>query len=469
MKKYIITIVIIAFFSNIYAQTTFTITANPSVLCVGGNANVVLSYSGGNVPAACVARWYSDKAGTQLISEGNNINTAADISSAGTKNFYFKVKSACSETVEITTPVQVVNQLQATNIKSTCDKNKTFYYVEFDISGGNSAKYNVSGMSGGTITGNHFLSNNINIITQGTQNYSFVLSDNACTQVNVSSSVDCSCEAKATITDINTTICQGTDYLIDVVLEGTPNWTIKYTDGTNETNTSATASPLKINAKQGGTFKVVSLSDANCQAATTNLKGTAVINANSTIPQINYPNILILESQKETLINLPVKVNNRDITYSNVSANIGTANITNPTKVEMKYTRNTTDKDAIINYKICDVLCPTLCNNEKIGVNINFQLNIPNILSPNNKDKINDEFVVQGIENYENNEVFIFNRWGTLVFYKKKYDNTEENIWKGKSQNSLQGDTLPEGIYFYIIKPNKENIGDKTGWIKLAK
>jgi len=62
-----------------------------------------------------------------------------------------------------------------------------------------------------------------------------------------------------------------------------------------------------------------------------------------------------------------------------------------------------------------------------------------------NKDGINDKFEISGIENYPNNTVCVFNRWGNQVFLKKGYTNSD--AWQGDWN---EGD-LPDGTYFYMI------------------
>ena len=73
---------------------------------------------------------------------------------------------------------------------------------------------------------------------------------------------------------------------------------------------------------------------------------------------------------------------------------------------------------------------------------------IYNAISANN-DGINDVFLIDNIEEYENNEVEIFNRWGTKVFSTKMYG-TSGNVFRGESPNSTER-FLPTGTYFYVI------------------
>jgi gliding motility-associated-like protein/uncharacterized repeat protein (TIGR01451 family) len=87
-----------------------------------------------------------------------------------------------------------------------------------------------------------------------------------------------------------------------------------------------------------------------------------------------------------------------------------------------------------------------------------------NYVTPNN-DGINDYFRISCIEDYPNNNVQIFNRWGVLVFETDGYRN-ETNDFRGVSEGRVtvkQGDLLPTGTYFYIIRfTGDENPGNSS-------
>ena len=74
-------------------------------------------------------------------------------------------------------------------------------------------------------------------------------------------------------------------------------------------------------------------------------------------------------------------------------------------------------------------------------------LDIPSGFSPNN-DGVNDHFIVEGIEAYGDNSLFIYNRWGNLIF-----ETTDKDInWDGKNQFS-KGE-CPDGVYYYTCIVN---------------
>lgn len=76
-------------------------------------------------------------------------------------------------------------------------------------------------------------------------------------------------------------------------------------------------------------------------------------------------------------------------------------------------------------------------------------LDLPTGFSPNG-DGTNDTFIIPWITEYPENALFVYNRWGNLVYKARAY----RNDWDGRSnQNAAfgEGDQLPEGTYFYLI------------------
>lgn len=83
-----------------------------------------------------------------------------------------------------------------------------------------------------------------------------------------------------------------------------------------------------------------------------------------------------------------------------------------------------------------------------------------NGITPNGDD-MNDFFRILGIENYPDNHLKIFNRWGVLVYEKENYGQ-DNDLFYGISQGraTLQKEKeLPSGTYFYILTIEGENPG----------
>lgn len=96
------------------------------------------------------------------------------------------------------------------------------------------------------------------------------------------------------------------------------------------------------------------------------------------------------------------------------------------------------------------------------------EIDVVNVITPNG-DGIHDELTINGIENYPNNTVRIYNRWGVMVYQTKAY-NTSGNIFDGTSQGRVTVDRdnkLPVGTYFYVIDYEDQggNMKQLSGYI----
>ena len=75
-----------------------------------------------------------------------------------------------------------------------------------------------------------------------------------------------------------------------------------------------------------------------------------------------------------------------------------------------------------------------------------------NVITPNG-DGVHDELRISGLENYPNNTLSIYNRWGVMVYTTKSY-NTAGNVFNGTSEGRItveKDNKLPVGTYFYIL------------------
>ena len=117
-----------------------------------------------------------------------------------------------------------------------------------------------------------------------------------------------------------------------------------------------------------------------------------------------------------------------------------------------------------------------LSNEEEIGLNIQFpndsnnngisdylevnnsspsddDLEIFNAITPNGNGE-NDVFVIRNIENYPNNSVKIYNRWGVIVYDVDSYGQ-DNKFFSGISDGRTtinRNEELPIGTYFYVIR-----------------
>ncbi|MGZ4089164.1 MAG: T9SS type B sorting domain-containing protein, partial [Bacteroidia bacterium] len=91
---------------------------------------------------------------------------------------------------------------------------------------------------------------------------------------------------------------------------------------------------------------------------------------------------------------------------------------------------------------------------------------VPEVITPNG-DNNNDYFKINGIERYTGNELYVYNRWGNLVYSMKGYTNS--NAWDGKpNANGKSGNNkLPPGTYYYLLILNDDAGQVFKGFVEL--
>ena len=95
-------------------------------------------------------------------------------------------------------------------------------------------------------------------------------------------------------------------------------------------------------------------------------------------------------------------------------------------------------------WRLSNGLCPA--TTDEVVIVLTEQavpLFVPDAISPNNDTK-NDAFVIDGLENTGGVDLFVYNRWGNLVYEAINY----QNDWSG---TSLKGDPLSDDTYYYVL------------------
>jgi len=82
----------------------------------------------------------------------------------------------------------------------------------------------------------------------------------------------------------------------------------------------------------------------------------------------------------------------------------------------------------------------------EVDVEVDYcEIKIPNVFTPRNADLLNQKFEIEGLENYDDVLVRIFDRWGNLIYENFNYQN--ESAWFG--------DDAADGTYWYtLLLPN---------------
>lgn len=93
-------------------------------------------------------------------------------------------------------------------------------------------------------------------------------------------------------------------------------------------------------------------------------------------------------------------------------------------------------------YQVCYVACPDMCSSAFARFTVSPRIWAPDLITPNG-DGINDAFAFVGLENFPQNSLAVFNRWGTKVFETEDYQNDWQGTWRGGH--------LPDGTYFWVL------------------
>jgi gliding motility-associated-like protein len=88
---------------------------------------------------------------------------------------------------------------------------------------------------------------------------------------------------------------------------------------------------------------------------------------------------------------------------------------------------------------------PNGCDTAMVSIFIEcIELTVFTAVSPNN-DGVNDVFYIAKIEDFPENRLWVYNRWGSLVFETREYENTWPGSWGDDTD-------LPDGTYYYILE-----------------
>lgn len=138
----------------------------------------------------------------------------------------------------------------------------------------------------------------------------------------------------------------------------------------------------------------------------------------------------------------------------------GTATVISITKGFINYETSSSPQSCGIDsfrYRVCN---GTTCSEATVTIYVQCadSLFVYNAISPNG-DGINDNFVIDGLQNYTDNTLLIFNRWGNQIFKTVNYQNDWQGQWNGSE--------LPDGTYFFFLYDNTKNILLKNGYIQI--
>ncbi len=199
------------------------------------------------------------------------------------------------------------------------------------------------------------------------------------------------------------------------------------------------------------TFSILSISNSNGLVVNANFDGV------NNVELLDPTQSSLLVSELKTIrLTLQINTNLPSAIYINQVYAFANAVNTSISVTDTSVDGNNPDPN---NDGIPDEQSPTI---------IEIAVFVPSGFSPNGDNK-NDEFIIVGLENYPNNKLEIYNRWGNLVFEQAPYDNK----WKGSVRNTdaiVFGDgLLPSGTYFYLLDFGVPGVKQLTGYIVIRK
>lgn len=395
------------------AQNNSSVDLQTTVLqptsCGKNNAILNSTVSGGTAPY------------TYIWSNGGQTSTLNQI---GSGNYTLIVEDAngCKDTATIVVPPSTPGPtLSLTATPATCGQSNGA--VSSEVTGG-SQPYSY-------LWGNGSTSSSINNLPEG--NYTLTVTDNQ------------GCDTTKSVTVTNSSSLEITNIT-------TKNASCGANDGSIQISVSGGTSPYNYVWSNGGTSNTNNLLSAgNYQVTVTDQTGCSISNSVT---------VLSDSSLTVSLTATQTAIEDGDSTHLSVSTVGGTApytyqwqtsetlNCSNCEQVTATPSTTTTYTVLVTSDEGCKGNASILISIEKQCGQVFF----PNIFSPNN-DGINDYFFVQG-KCIDNGQLFIYNRWGEVVF---KTDNLEEK-WDG----TFRGKEVSTGVYFYKAEISDTNEKSKT-------
>ena len=169
------------------------------------------------------------------------------------------------------------------------------------------------------------------------------------------------------------------------------------------------------------------------------------------ICDVVYSDTLTLSVDEQPVVNAgedivsfesdPVSLNGSisagDTTWTTISAPVSFSVIDD---VNNAQTSISTDSGGVYVFELTAVngLCSA---SDEVIVNIQGDIKVPNVFTPNG-DEIHDLFQINGLDTYTYAKVYIYTRWGNLI-YESPGEHYDDAPW--------DGGTVAEGVYYYII------------------
>lgn len=287
--------------------------------------------------------------------------------------------------------------------------------------------------------------------TTGTYVYTVTATDaNGCVSAQTTTSINIIDVPNALFDLSDLSICLNENGLISINNPQTGvtyDWSI---NGQVITNVNPLVVPSSLTGTSG-TYTVAVL--AGIGTCTNSAANTFTVNALPTVSLVNAQ----VSACENTSAQLDVAGPNTLYNYSwsnGTSTSAGISLNVNPLTQATagEYTVTVVDQNGCIN-RTTGVVDAQIC-----------ETYIPEIFTPNGDGK-NDGFVIKNIENYPNNKLKIFNRWGNLVYQKDGYLNEFDGY--ANTGDQVGKNKLPAGTYYVILEYGDDKTETYNGYLLL--
>ncbi len=247
------------------------------------------------------------------------------------------------------------------------------------------------------------------------------------------------------------------------------NATGTWTSTTGNISSNATSETEVNNLNRGDNLFVWTLSTSECPNYSSDTVNVFV----ELVPVANN-DVVDFEIGKQDTISIKITANDNLLNIQNVNTSITTkpsvGDIVGFDGENVVYTARTIkNQEDQFTYTICNANCPAICDSATVNISITIPSdgtnplldNLPNTITPNGDGK-NETLLfdlLTGAEEFPDNEIIIFSRWGDIVYEQAPYDNN----WAGVNSSGLE---LPQATYYYILRLDIANgiilVGDIT-------
>jgi gliding motility-associated-like protein len=211
---------------------------------------------------------------------------------------------------------------------------------------------------------------------------------------------------------------------------------------------------IYVYPQDDATFEVVVTDVCGAQATDT----TLVTVPNYVLAAVASPDSVICE-RLEILLTASASGSLAPYTYSWSGPDITGSTENDSVLVDIQATLPTAsgDTSTIYSYMVTVTDACGFVVQEPVEVTIrDCEVIVPNVFTPNG-DAFNQFLTATNLNLYPQSSLRIYNRWGFNIYNNEDY------------QNDWDGESYPDGVYFYVLVPSEKEIEPLTGYFHLLR